>query len=146
MQILEVSVRLLLIVTVEAPKMNAPKMRGVSDAILIRKMTSTVKQITLTSPTAPPMIGPRDKDLLLGATTDMMGARSIIATVCEVSPDDVSFECDPVGKVANELVCWAEVLIKDNHSRDCPGTHVQPVNPLNCTVCNSFASLHPVKQ
>jgi hypothetical protein len=89
-------------------------------------MTRTVKQITLTSPTAPPMIGPRDKYLLLGATTDMVGARSIIATVCEVPPDDVSFECDPVGKLANELGCWAEVLIEDNHSRDCPETHVLP--------------------
>lgn len=92
----------------------------------MRKMTSTIKQITLTSPIALLIIGPRDNDLLLSATTDIMGGRSIIATVCEVPPDDVSFECDPVGTVANELGCWTEVLIEDNHSHDCPRTHVLP--------------------
>jgi hypothetical protein len=49
-----------------------------------------------------------------------------MVTFCEVPLGDVSFECDPVGKVANELGCWAKGLIKDNHSRDCPGTHVLP--------------------
>jgi hypothetical protein len=39
----------------------------------IRKMASTVKQITLTPPTAPPIIGPRGKDVLLGATAGVVG-------------------------------------------------------------------------
>jgi hypothetical protein len=61
------------------------------------------------------MTSPRDTDVLLNATAGVVGGGVSMATVCEVMLVDVSFEYNPVGRVANELGCWAEVLIKDNH-------------------------------
>lgn len=64
--------------------------------------------MTMTPPTAPPMMGPRGTDVLLGATADVLGGGVIIDTIGEVSLVDVSFECEPVGGVVDELDCWAE--------------------------------------
>jgi hypothetical protein len=74
----------------------------------IRKMASTVKQITLTPPTAPPIIGPRGKDVLLGANAGVVGGGVIMVTVCEVPLVDVPFKFDAVGRVVNELGNSAE--------------------------------------
>ena len=53
-------------------------------------MASTVKQITLTPPKAPPMMGPRGKDVLVAATADVAGGSVMIDTVCEVPLSDIS--------------------------------------------------------
>jgi hypothetical protein len=54
------------------------------------------------------MIGPRGKDVLLGAAAGVVRGGVITVTVCEVPLVDDSFEFDAVGRVVNELGTSAE--------------------------------------
>jgi hypothetical protein len=46
--------------------------------------------------------------VLLGATAGLVGGVVIMVTVCKVLLDDVSFECDAIGRVVSELGSWPE--------------------------------------